>query len=97
MKVVTSKNPEGVANNINDAAGQLRGEGGETPPPGFKKVVDVRVQEPSPLANMERPALLNELKNSGLRNFVTQNTLKGVDEVRVTNNKGTHVFSPTEF
>ena len=94
MKVVSSDKPAAVADNTNRAAGQLRGETGETPPPGFKTIVDIRITNGrNPMFMLERAQLLAELRTNG----VTQAALAGVAEVRVTNGTGTHAFTPSEF
>jgi hypothetical protein len=83
-----------VADYVNDAAGQLRGERGEMPPSGYKTIVDVRiVGRSNKLFPLDRAQLLQTLRGEG----VTQSSLRGVAEVRVTNGTGQHTFNPSEF
>jgi hypothetical protein len=98
QKVVTggsrpdATNP--VTNNLDKAASQLRGETGERPPAGYRRIADIRVQNPAnAMFPLERGPLLDALRADG----VDRAMLTGVDEVRVTNGTGTHVYAAGEF
>lgn len=98
QKVVTggsrpdATNP--VTSNLDKAAGQLRGETGERPPAGYRRVADIRIQNPAnAMFPLERGPLLDALRADG----VDRSMLSGVDEVRVTNGRGTHVYRASEF
>jgi hypothetical protein len=94
IKVVTSKSEAAVVDNAAKAASQLRGETGEIPPPGMRKIADVRIENANnPLADLERPDLLRGLRDNGL----DATKLGGVDVLRVTNRRGSFDFSPSEF
>jgi hypothetical protein len=94
IKEVTSKDPSKVAERLGEASRQLRGETGEAPPPGFKKIADIRVvNEQNRMFKMTHTELLEALREEG----ITQTTVRGVDEIRVTNGSGPHIFAPTEF
>ncbi|HYV49503.1 MAG TPA: hypothetical protein VFA20_31810 [Myxococcaceae bacterium] len=73
---------------LQGAAKQLRGAGGEVPPEGFKRVVDVRFDPKSsnPLKGGDRNAVRAA--------FTDRGELKGVDRVLITTDKGTFVFDP---
>lgn len=91
MKTVTGK-AAALADNVNKAAQQLRGETGEMPPPGFAKVIKIIV-ESGEAADLGRRPLLEAMKENG----VTQKSLTDVSRVEVRNNKGTFTYSPSEF
>jgi hypothetical protein len=94
IKEVTSDKPDKVAENLDKAAKQLRGETGEKPPEGYRTIDDVRVTNPNnPMFPLDRAQLLQALRAEG----ITKTGLSGVDEVHVTNGTGTHVFQPAEF
>jgi hypothetical protein len=98
QKVVTGRSRPAVANpvttNLEKAASQLRGESGETPPAGYQRVIDIRiVGRSNAMFLLERAALREALVADG----VNQTTLNGVDQVRVANGTGTHVFAASEF
>ncbi|MEX3788804.1 hypothetical protein [Paraburkholderia sp. BR14374] len=94
IKVVTSAASDKVATNIDSAARQLRGEGGEHPPDGYSWIDDVRITNPkNPMFALDRAQLLNALREEG----ITQSTLNRVSELRVTNGTGQHRFSPNEL
>jgi hypothetical protein len=99
MKVVTSSDAGAVSEHVKFAGRQLRGETGEPPPAGFRRVVRIELERPpagraeNPLLNATREEILQSLKDHG----VTKESLQGVDSVTVTNQRGTHTFSPNEF
>src|ERR1043165_2167736 len=66
---------------LREAARQLRGEGGELPPKGFTKVIDVRFDPHSknPLKAGDRNALRTAFPN--------RPALEGVDRIRITTDK----------
>ena len=70
------------------AARQLRGEFGEVPPEGYKKVIDVRFDPKSnhPLKGGDRNAVRAA--------FAERNRLDGVDRILVTTDGGTFEFDP---
>lgn len=94
LKVVTSTDSGKVVSNITEAARQLRGETGEVPPDLFSKVADIRIESPdNPLATLGREQLLEQLRDWGL----DEDILRGVDELRIVNNTGTHLFGLDDF
>ena len=100
MKVVTSRSPTAVADNARSAARQLRGEpvrpGGEVevPPQGYSRIADVRIESPdNPMYRLDRAGLRDALVEEG----ITADSLRGVDQLRVTNGTGTHTFTPADF
>jgi hypothetical protein len=95
MKEISSNKPSQVANRLEEASRQLRGETKESPPAGFKKIADIRiVNEQNPMFKLTHSELLGALRDEG----VTQTIVRGVDEVRITNGSGQHIFeSSTEF
>ena len=97
-KVVTGCSRPDAANpvtiNLEKAASQLRGESGETPPKGYTRIIDIRLIEPSnAMFPLERAALLDALRADG----VNQATLRGVDQVRITNGTDTHTYAASEI
>ena len=98
QKVVTGGSRPDAANpvtiNLEKAASQLRGESGETPPKGYTRIIDIRLIEPSnAMFPLERAALLDALRADG----VNQATLRGVDQVRITNGTDTHTYAASEI
>jgi len=87
-KRIFGKGEDALRYDLREAAKQLRGAGGEVPPDGFKRVIDVRFDPKSshPLKGGDRNAVRAV--------FPDRDELKGVDRVLITTDKGTLVFDP---
>lgn len=93
-KRVTSRSTSSVAEHVRKAGKQLRGETGEVPPPGYETIADIRIVNPdNPMFNMGRAEIIEALRLDG----VTGADLRGVTEVRITNNTGTHTIRQADF
>ncbi len=99
MKVVTSADRAAVPDHVRFAAEQLRGETGEAPPAGFRRIIRIEIEgprpgrNPNPLLDASRGEILRELRDYG----VTRDSLRTVDSVQVVNQRGTFTFTPDEF
>lgn len=94
LKVLTTRDPRNVVNYIDDAARQLRGEGGENPPAGATTVDRVELNNPAnPLYDLNDADLLAQLIAEG----VTRSMLRGVTELIIVNGTGTHTYYPSQF
>ena len=80
----------GITEAMSDAAGQLRGEGGELPPHKFKRIIDVRFDP------LSKSPMRHADKNTLRKLFPSRKQLEGVDLVRITNNsnRAPFVFEP---
>ncbi len=85
-KVVTSKDPMKVEENLSKAIDQLSGKHGEVPPEGFTRTARVDVRGPkNPVTDMGADELSDLVKR-------TVGDNPNVDRVVIKNNKGTFTF-----
>ena len=98
MKTLTSNSELAVRENLQSAIKQLGGAGGETPPLGFQRIADVRIEGPkNPLWTASRTQLLAELRGNlhDLGNLTPPDATPGL--VRITNAIATYLFTSDEL
>lgn len=78
-----------IGERMSDAAAQLRGERGEVPPEGFTKIIDIGFDShsDSPLRQADRNGLRKAFPSD-------REEIKGVDRIRITNDRGAFEFEP---
>ena len=91
-KHVWSSRQDTATNSLREAARQLRGDLPEKPPPGFTRTIDLRfdASSASPLQSADRAALEVWLRE--LANGVYNQSLRGVERIKIMNSKGTFIF-----
>lgn len=105
-KQVKSPNAEQVGANIRGATKQLAGKGdkAEVPPPGYKRIADIRLKKENPMYEKSPSEIQEYLKQMKGRHDKAVSSIEGDQnsiieglapdlEVRVTNATGTHRFS----
>jgi hypothetical protein len=87
-KRIFGESDKGIAESLQRAAFQLRGGGGEMPPQGFERVIDLRfdARSSSPLRAASR--------NMVRKVFPDRDALDGADRVRITTSQGAYDFYP---
>jgi|GEM_PF-6411677 len=88
-KEVTSPDERAVEPHLQSAADQLAGRGGEVPPEGFTRIIDIRVlNNRNPLFTADRAAVRLYIETS-LRHRASAGS---VDVIYFTNDNGTYIF-----
>jgi hypothetical protein len=98
LKTVTSPDARRVVDAIQEAINQIAGARGETPPAGFKRIVQVTVRSPdNPIGNANREGVHAALKGnlSNLDKLSPPGAPEG--EVRITSQQGAFTFKPGEL
>nr|WP_253909174.1 DUF4157 domain-containing protein [Corallococcus exiguus] len=91
-----SGNEAAIRANMDKASKQLRGETGEVPPAGFRRVAHLHLTETNPLFRANR-ATLSEWLRATLRDFGASMNFKGTDQFKFTNANGTFTFDAPDF
>lgn len=98
MKTVTGATPRAVVDNLQSAIDQVAGRTGETPPAGFQRIADIRLDEGmNPLRFMSREQLVAALRGQldRLETLSPPGAAPGL--IRITNAIGRFIINPAEL